>query len=297
MPVTIPANGAPSPENARPVSPVAAGLVYLRSIGVDAVHKLFKRRSRDRTLIEQDYEAGDWKREQAAAAWLRNATLTDYAERAHIRRDMRVTVEGQLHRMPASSYYRYRRHKLASIMEEFAHDAPRLVELGSGTGAIVFELAATLPDKQFLGLDLSARGVEVARTVAEHYDLARADFDRIDLLNPASPGYRRLEEQTVYSHYCLEQLPRATEQIFRNIINAGAKRAILIEPSFELLGKGSLRDLATWSYVLRQDYQRSIVQSARTLEAEGLIRIVETRRLDFVSSHRHFGTLLVFDRA
>lgn len=284
-----------APEGARPVAPVTAGLVYLRSIGVDAAHKVLKRRSRDRDLVEQDYDAGDWKREQAAAAWLLNPTLNDFAERAHLHRDMCVTVEGRLHTMPARSYYRYRRHRLASIMEEFASDAPHLVELGSGTGAIVFELAATLPEKSFLGLELSQRGIAVARTIADHYGLGRAEFDRIDLLDPSSPGYQRLEGQTVYSHYCLEQLPRETESIFRNIVAAGAKRAILIEPSFELLGKGSLRDLATWSYVLRQDYQRSIVQSAQKLEAEGLIRIVETSRLDFVSSHRHFGTLLVFD--
>lgn len=128
-----------------------------------------------------------------------------------------------------------------------------------------------------------------------HYRLHRAEFGLIDLLDPSSEGYRRLEGQTVYSHYCLEQLPRETESIFRNLVAAGVRRAILVEPSFELLGRNSLRDLATWSYVLRQDYQRSIVQSARKLEEEGIIRIVETRRLDFVSGHRHFGTLLVFD--
>ena len=280
---------------ARPISPVLSNLVYLRSIAVDAAHKLLKRRSRSRALVEHDYEAGDWKREAKEAAWRVNPTLTDYVERAHIERQMRVTVDGRLHEMPARSYYRFRRHKLAAIMEEFAPHAGQLVELGSGTGAIVFELAATLEGRRFIGLDLSQRGIGVARTVADHYGLANAEFAQIDLLDPASPGWAHLAGQVVYSHYCLEQLPRHTEAIFRNIVAAGASRAVLIEPSFELLGLASLRDLATRSYVLRQDYQRSIVQAAQQLESEGLIRIVETRRLDFVSSHRNFGTLLVFD--
>ena len=279
----------------RPVSRALSSLVYLRSIAVDAAHKLLKQRRRGRALVEQDYEAGDWKREAEEAAWLANATLEEYVERAHVARDMRVTVEGRLHEMPARAYYRFRRHKLAAIMEEFAPDAGRLVELGSGTGAIVFELAATLPERRFLGLDLSQRGIEVARTVAAHYGLKNAEFAPIDLLDPTSPGWARLKGETVYSHYCLEQLPHHTEAIFRQIVAAGAKRAVLIEPSFELLGLANLRDLATRSYVLRQDYQRSIVQAARQLESEGLIRVVETRRLDFVSSHRNFGTLLVFD--
>lgn len=280
---------------ARPISPAVSSMVYLRSIAVDAAHKLLKRRSRSRALVEHDYEAGDWKREAEEAAWLANPTLTEYAERAHVDRQMRVTVDGRLHEMPVRSYYRFRRQKLAAIIEEFAPDAGQLVELGSGTGAIVFELAATLEGRRFLGLDLSQRGIGVARTVADHYGLANTEFGQIDLLDPASPGWARLAGQVVYSHYCLEQLPRHTEAIFRNIAAAGARRAVLIEPSFELLGMANLRDLATRSYVLRQDYQRSIVQAAQQLESEGLIRIAETRRLDFVSSHRNFGTLLVFD--
>lgn len=281
--------------DARPVPAAVSQMVYLRSIALDAAHRLVKRRNRSRALVEHDYDAGDWKREGEEGAWLANASLEDYVDRAHLARDMRVTVRGRLHQMPAPAYYRFRRQQLASIMNEFAPDASRLVELGSGTGAIVFELAASLPGREFLGLDLSPRGIEVARTVAAHYDLENVEFGQIDLLDPASPGWSRLEGKTVYSHYCLEQLPRHTEAIFRNIVASGAKRAVLIEPSFELLGLANLRDLASRSYVLRQDYQRSIIRAAETLEREGLVRIVETRRLDFVSSHRNFGTLLVFD--
>ena len=281
--------------DARPVPATLTSMVYLRSIAVDAAHKVLKRRNRSRSLVEQDYDAGDWQRESEEATWLANPTLEAYVERAHLDRDMRVTVNGRLHTMPAKSYYGYRRRQLAAIMEEFAPDAERLVELGSGTGAIVFELASSMKGREFLGLDLSQRGIDVARRVAAHYEVDNVEFDQIDLLDPSSPGWQRIKGETVYSHYCLEQLPRHTESIFRNIVAAGAKRAVLIEPSFELLGKTNLRDLATRSYVLRQDYQRSIVRAARKLESEGLIRIAETRRLDFVSSHRNFGTLLVFD--
>lgn len=284
-----------APAIARPIAPPLAALTYLRSIGIDAAHKLLKRRNRDRGQVEKDYDAGEWKDQQACAAWLHNPTLEDYAERGHIDRLMQVTLDGRLQMMPARAYYRHRRLKLAAIMEEFAADTSRLVELGSGTGSIIFELAAGLPDKNLLGLELSQRGIAVARAVAAHYGVERARFDQIDLLNAASPGYRQLAGATVYTHYCLEQLPRATEAIFRNIIAAGARRAIMIEPTFEMLNMSSLRDLATWSYILRQDYQRSILRTARMLEGEGLIRVVATRRLDYVSSHRNFGTLLVFD--
>ena len=49
--------------DARPVPQPVSAMVYLRSIAVDAAHRLVKRRNRSRALVEHDYDAGDWKRE------------------------------------------------------------------------------------------------------------------------------------------------------------------------------------------------------------------------------------------
>jgi hypothetical protein len=94
---------------------------------------------------------------------------------------------------------------------------------------------------------------------------------------------------------CLEQLPDHTERILRNFCSAGAKRVIHVETSFELLRPTSLRDLASISYVWRQDYQRTLIASARRLEAEGLLRIVAAERLHLSPNWRNAPTLLVWD--
>lgn len=283
------------PAGARPVGTLASTLIYLRSIVVDLAHRVLIRRLRDRAQVAADYDSGDWSRQLEARRWENSAGLREYVDRQGMQRPLRVQIQGRLWDLPTCAFYRYRRARLVQIMQRFADPHSTLVELGSGTGSIAFELAQAGIWPYILGLELSPTGREVARCVADHFNTDNVAFGQIDLLDPASRGFGRLAGQTVYTHYCLEQLPGRAEDVFRNLVRARVKRAILIEPSYELLRWHSLRDLASITYVLRQDYQRSILRAARKLEHEGLIRIVQTERLDFVSSHRNAGTLLVFD--
>jgi hypothetical protein len=283
------------PAKARPIGTIATAAIYLRSIMLDLLHKLLIRRRRDRSLIDADYEAGDWMRQLRGRNWEKSGSLREYVDRRWLDRPRRVQIQGRLWSLPTYEFYRFRRARLVEIMKRFASPDATLVELGSGTGSIAFELTQAGIWPKILGLELSPTGREVARNVAEHLKAHKVEFAEIDLLDPESKGYRKLAGQTVYTHYCLEQLPEHTEEVFRNLVRARIKRAILIEPSYELLKWLSLRDLASMTYVLRQDYQRSILRVAKQLESEGLIHIVHVERLDFVSSHRNAGTLLVFD--
>lgn len=283
------------PDTARPVGRMQTGLIYLRSVAIDQAHRLLIRRKRDCQEVDRGYHRGSWAQDLAARRWERTETLARYTERVDVPGELRATIGNRLWRIPAPCYYAMRRANLVGIMRRFADTASCLVELGSGVGSIVFELVAGGLRKPILGLELSSNGREVARIVAAHYDVAQVEFGRIDLLDPTSEGYRRLAGATVYTHHCLEQLPNDTDAVLRNLVAAGVRRAILIEPTFELLGWTSLRDWASRTYVLRQDYQRSIIRTARRLEAEGLLAIAHTERLDFVSGHRNAATLLVLD--
>lgn len=283
------------PRGARPLGNIRAPLTYLRSIALDIAHRVLIRRRRSRAVVRADYEAGGWSQELTNRTWERCSTLRAYLDRVWVGRRLTAQIDGQLWSVPAPDFYRFRRARLVEIMQRYSLPNEPLVELGSGTGSIVFELALEGQWRKLLGLELSPTGRQVADIVTRYFEVSGVEFAEIDLLDENSPGYRRLGGQTVYTHYCLEQLPDHTEQILRSLIQAGIKRAILIEPSYELLRWYSLRDLASMTYVLRQDYQRSIVAGARTLEREGLIRIVDLERLDFVSGHRNAATLLVFD--
>lgn len=281
--------------DARPLGFMLSAWIYTRSIVADVGHRVLVNRKRDRARVNADYEQGGWSRELAARAWEKSDNLQDYVERQWLERRLKAQIGGRLWSVPAPAYYRFRRARLVEIMRRFAGSTDVLIELGSGTGSIVFELAAERQRQCLLGLELSPTGRKVGSAVADYFGLENVEFGPIDLLDPASEGYARLAGRTVFTHYCLEQLPNHTEAIFRNLVAAGIKRAILIEPTFELLRWYSLRDLASMTYVLRQDYQRKILRSARKLEAEGLIRIVHSSRLSFVSGHRNAATVVIFD--
>ena len=284
------------PGTARRYGSIPSSLLYARTIAANLAHKLLKQRKRSREQVAADYDGGEWSQQAAAQTWLKVPDLKSYADKAWNRQTAVAMMDGELWTVPAEDYYAFRRRKLIAILDLFALGADHITELGSGTGANLCLLATSDRWSRITGLELSPTGREVTQTIIDHFGLGdRVDVGAIDLLDPASPGFARIKGEVCFTHYCLEQLPNHTEQVFRALVAAGVRRAILLEPSYELLSPLSLRDQASRTYVLRQDYQRSIVACARKLELEGLIKVVATEQLDFVSSCRNPPTLVVFD--
>jgi release factor glutamine methyltransferase len=63
--------------------------------------------------------------------------------------------------------------------------APRLADVGTGSGAIAVTLAVKRPDAQMTATDISAPALEVARCNAAHHNVTdRVDFVLADLLAP-----------------------------------------------------------------------------------------------------------------
>lgn len=281
---------------AKPLGVLRESIVYGRSILTDIGHRLLRRRKRGRAQVSSDYDHGEWTQQLNARNWDRADTLEAYVERAWLEGDRTCLIDGRLWQTPSTEYYRFRRAKIASILGRFARDVDELVEVGSGTGGNLFSLYLDGPWTSLRGYELSATGRLVASKVAERFGVQHhISFDEIDLLDPASRGFAGLHGATVFTYYCLEQLPNDTERVMRNLYRAGVRRVIHLEPSFELLSLHSLRDLASASYVWRQDYQRSMLKAARRLEAEGLIRIEAAEKLDYSPSWRNPPTLVVWE--
>jgi SAM-dependent methyltransferase len=79
---------------------------------------------------------------------------------------------------------RYRRRLAFRLLDIPHHDASvRMLEIGSGAGQFAAEFVAHAPGAQFLGLELSQTGVEIAAR-----RVPAACFIQRDLLLPAPPG-------------------------------------------------------------------------------------------------------------
>lgn len=271
-----------------------AVLLRCKSVVLDIAHKLIRQRKRVRDQVKSDYDQGEWRGHLKARRWEQAKDLKSYVV-PDDQRSIVATVEGRLVTISVQDYYEYRTHSIAEVLKAYAGDADRLVEIGSGAGRNLFALALDGHWPELRGLELSPTGMEVTRLAAERFGLSGVSVGPIDLLEPASAGFRELQGATVFSFYCLEQLPAHTEAVLTALLRAGVKRVIHMEPSAEMMSCYSLKDLPTISYIWRQHYLNDIVSVARTLEAKGLIRVLEAKRLEFAPTHRNMPTLVVWE--
>lgn len=273
----------------------AANWLYLKSIALDCAHRLVFHRRRERSLVNSDYDQGAWLSQLQDRRWERVASFSDYVTPTDDRR-ICAMIDGEIVTTTVGDYLQFRTAKLVETLDRFARDVPELVEIGSGAGQNLFAAAWSGRWERIRGYDLSATGRSVTRAVADHFNLGNVTAAPIDLLDFGSDGYSQLRGCTAFSFYCLEQLPKYTDLVISNLIKAGVRRMIHIEPTLELLSPVSLKDLATITYIWRQDYLRNLVATARSMERAGKIRIVAVERLQFAPTHRNDPTLLVWDR-
>jgi SAM-dependent methyltransferase len=283
-----------NPIKAAPVASWLASALYLRSAGMDAMHKLVRQRRRTRSQVQSDYDGGEWKDFLRERSWERSSSLEDFVFRPEST-PLRAMVDGRLVEISSRDYYRYRTQQLCQLLGEFDMGRERLVEVGCGSGRNLFAAASSGRWKELRGLDLSPTGVQVVREVASHFGLAGVSAGPIDLLDESSPGFAELRGATCFTFYCLEQLPSYTEAVLRRLAAAGVRRVIHIEPTMEFFNAASVRDLASIAYIWRQNYLADLVETARRLEQQGTIRIVATRRLGFAPTLRNTPTLVVWE--
>lgn len=282
------------PDTQHKLGTLTSSLAYLRCLLANVFHKLVVHRVRSRGQVTSDYDQGEWLGTLREARWERCKDLAEYVFTADAQ-PIDAIVEGRLMRLPRRDYYRYRTQKLVTTLERHAADMDTLVEIGSGAGRNLVALAHAGRWKSLLGLELSTTGREVTRRVCERFGIGSVQTAYIDLLDPGSEGFEKLRGAVVFSFYCLEQLPSYTRQVMDNLRRAGVQRVIHIEPTTEMFSASSLKDLATITYIWRQDYQRTLLKTARTMEAEGTIRLLACERLHFAPSCRNDPTLVVWE--
>jgi hypothetical protein len=84
-------------------------------------------------------------------------------------------------------------------------------------------------------------------------------------------------------------------QVIDNIVRAAPRRVIHVEPCVETLRLWRPKDLVNYLYILRQDYQNSLLTTLRDRERAGALRIVAEERLYYAPSIRHDPTLICWE--
>jgi hypothetical protein len=170
-----------------------------------------------------------------------------------------------------------------------------IVEVGCGPGLNLFSLSLTNRWDRLEGFDISENAIRAAREASQHFGLSHIDFGILDLTNPVSDNFERLRGKTVFTYYCLEQLKYSTRIVIDNLVKAGVRRVIHIEPATELLRLWSPADWLTYLYITRMDYQDNLLHTLEEVERSGLIRIVDKKRLGYAPTCKNDPMLVCWE--
>jgi ubiquinone/menaquinone biosynthesis C-methylase UbiE len=167
---------------------------------------------------------------------------------------------------------RLRAPLLAAVIDRLA--PKKVLEVGCGNGINLFSLAGHFPEVAFTGIDLPAKGIDVARKLQAGDEMPPqlADYILLDVADPKA--FKRIELVTggaadlpladsefdlVFTVLTVEQLERIRDRALAEIARVSRGHVLMLEP-FRDANRRGLRRL----YALSRNYFRgSIADLAR----------------------------------
>lgn len=279
----------------RPATPLDLSLAYTADLARSLRRLALKNVRRTHDVVDSEYNSGEWDRVLNKRAWLQAPSLEQFlAGSSEV--PLLAKVDNEMVRIPARDYYRYRIGALSDLIARHAGAAEALLELGSGYGYNLFSLSLDPRWKQLRGLDIAPNGIEAGRQIASHYGLGdRVSFDRLDLTDSANPRFAELTGATIFTYFCIEQIPYAVEKVIDNIIRARPARVVNIEPAVDMLNLASPRDLTSRVYIQSMDYQTRLFNYLDELDGSGRIRVHARERMRFAPTLHNDGLLYAWE--
>lgn len=283
--------GEATPEPA----PISAVTKYFAIDLCRSLARLVCRRRRSQEVVNEEYDHGAWREVLERRAWEAASDLAAFLIGDDRTRRL-VRLGGRLRYVPTREYYRARVGLLQALLEREAGDVAELVELGCGFGYNLFSLSLS-PRWTFLhGFDVSENGLRAGTAIAERFGLIRrVRFGLMDLANRDDPAFDFLRNRTVFTFFCLEQLPTLINQVLCRLAESRPRRVVHVEPTTELLRPWVPRDLLNYLYVWSRDYQRSLFSTLRSMAAGGQVRIVSEYRLDWAATPHQDGFVVAWE--
>ena len=155
-------------------------------------------------------------------------------------------------------------------------------EFGCGTGFNLVLIANLLPGKELHGLDFVQSSVDLVNRIAEHssYTLKGHLFD---MLSP-DPGIELGPRSAVFTFGAVEQLAGRFEPFLEFLLHKRPGLCIHVEPTIELYDPDSLFDYLAVKFLTKRGYTHSFLPRLEQLADQGLLDLMQVKRL-------HFGSL------
>ncbi len=207
---------------------------------------------RDRQFVTEEYNhARDeyWKRSLSFDDFVYgNASIPDW-----------TLIDHKPKRAPQAEVRRRLLPRLRERIASYSKPGELVVEFGAGTGRNLAYLARELPNRKYLGLELTPRSVEDAREQLAALD-SPVEMRVADVTQPTG-----VIGAVAYSVLALEQMPNTiSREALRQMAATAATAVICFEPIRELYPI-SIRGLTSRLRQYRADYLKNLPQHAREL--------------------------------
>ncbi|MEO5374318.1 MAG: class I SAM-dependent methyltransferase [Alphaproteobacteria bacterium] len=171
--------------------------------------------------------------------------------------------------------------------------APRLLEIGCGTGVNLFRLGKLDRTVELVGCDWAAASQELLGRIARDTGLRLRGLP-FNMLTLEGGADLPIDGDTaVFTVHALEQLGPDIEGIITFLLEAGPRICVHIEPIVEFYRPWDLLDELAVRYHRRRNYLTGLIPLLERFQTEGRLKIVDARRIRFGTTfHETFSVVV-----
>jgi len=251
----------------------------------------FKKFKRNKTQVSIDYEIGGWKNFLDSKCWENFDSIQEFVNPKSkggmedyryigLPTKFLAIIDNKLCKVSQPYHYDYRLKLYLKHLTKNLRNDETVVEMGCGPGFNLWSLLSINFPNPLEGHELSKNAIFAANQIKNKYhcDIKLGNTDLTDFKT-----FPNLIDKTIFTNHVIEQLKYDTTKVLENLIKAKPKQVMHFEPVLELYGN-KLADKAFRKYISGLDYQRSLLSTLQKFENDGLIKILESKRLGFASN-------------
>ena len=163
------------------------------------------------------------------------------------------------------------------IFSKYMKDFSDIYEFGCGTAFNLIDLAKMYPDKNLHGFDLTFASGKIIKLLKEHYNY-NVDGGQFDFTKP-DYSVNIAEHSCIYTFLALEQTYDLWKSFLDFVIVKRPGLCIHLEPIEEFYDDNNIVDYLSLEFHRKRHYLKGFYTRLKELEKEGVIEILEQRRL------------------
>jgi hypothetical protein len=170
------------------------------------------------------------------------------------------------------------------LFRTYFEAADVVYEFGCGSGFNLAELARLYPTKEYHGLDWAQASADIVNELGERFGW-RMHGQTFDFFAP-DRSVKIRDNAVIFTIGALEQTGANHAAFLDYLLEMAPALCVHVEPILEWYDAGDPIDDAAIRFHRRRGYWHGFPERLRTLEKEGRVRILKTRRA-------HFGSLYI----